>query len=113
MIEDKINDNEEEEEFNEINNIKIINDDLFKIYNNFESYTAKRKDYVLKNLIDEMEKFPEYPLRFLLERNQSFDYFFKNNKNIINNEKIYPKFIDYLKGAPYKNAFANYETNKS
>ena len=97
MIEDKINDNEEEEEFNEINNIKIINDDLFKIYNNFESYTAKRKDYVLKNLIDEMENYPDYPLRFLLERNQSFDYFFKNNKNIINNEKIYPKFIDYLK----------------
>ena len=44
-----------------------------------------------------MENYPDYPLRFLLERNQSFDYFFKNNKNIINNEKIYPKFIDYLK----------------
>ena len=94
-----IKEGEDDEEINDenISKMVIINEEFFKIYNNFESYIAKRKDYVLKNLIDEMDNFPDYPLKFLLERNQTFDYFLKNNKNIINNEKIYPRFIDYLK----------------
>ena len=46
---------------------------------------SNRKDYVLTNLIYEMENFPDYPILFLLERNQTFDYYYyKNNKNIIN-----------------------------
>ena len=58
---------------------------------------SNRKDYVLTKLIYEMENFPDYPILFLLERNQTFDYYYKNNKNIINNEKLYPKFLNYFK----------------
>ena len=85
------------EEDSEDSKIEILNENEFRIYNKYESQTLQRKNYVLLNLIDDIRDFPDYPLKYLLEKNQTYNTFFKNNKNFINDEKLFPEFINYLK----------------
>ena len=74
--------------------MEILSETQFKVYNQIESFTLNRKDYVLANLLSEMKKYPEYPLKILLEKNKTIDYFYENNTNFINDDKIFPKFLE-------------------
>ena len=71
---------------------------MYTIYNKFESIDFEGKNYVIKNLAKDFFEHYEIPLDILLLRNQSLDFFIKNNKNFLNvNDKIYNNFIDYFK----------------
>ena len=71
---------------------------MYTIYNKFESIDFEGKNYVIKNLAKDFFEHYEIPLDILLLRNQSLDFFIKNNKNFLNvNDKIYNNFIYYFK----------------
>jgi len=76
--------------------IEILNKEEFRIYNKIESFKLKRDKYVLLNLIDDIKEFPDYPIKYILEKNQTFNEFFENNKNFINDEELFPEFKEYF-----------------
>lgn len=97
LIEELIENESEDEEDYIISKIEILNDKQFKIFNKFESFILDRSNYVLENLIAEIRDFNDYPIECLLERNQTITSFFNNNKNIINDEELFPDFKKYFK----------------
>ena len=97
-----------------ISKFEILDKNEFRIYNKYESVTLKRENYALLNLIDEIREFPDYPIKYLIERNQTYDTFFLNNKNFINEQNLFPDFIKYLKNFMKSNVIkeALYSSNK-
>ena len=87
----------------------IINDDIypkiivkdsknneFLISNNFEKKIINGNDYCIKNLIKDITKNEDIPLDIILKRNESFDFFKKQKRNIIDDEYILNEFKDYF-----------------
>jgi hypothetical protein len=58
--------------------IEFLDGKDFKMYDNYESLILKRKDYVLSNLIEYIKEYPDYPIKYLLEKNQTCEAFFTN-----------------------------------
>ena len=80
-----------------ISKMEILNEKQFKVYNKFESFILDRSSYVLENLIEELKIYHDFPLQYLLERNQTINSFFENNINIINDKDLFPDFKKYFK----------------
>lgn len=70
----------------------------YEIFNEFESISFDGRNYILDNLIEDYQENCFIPLDILLLRNQSLDYFQKNNQNFLNlSDEIYNQFKIYFK----------------
>ena len=68
----------------------------FLISNNFEKKIINGKDYCIINLVKDITKNEDIPLDILLKRNESFDFFKKQKRNIIDDEYIFNEFKYYF-----------------
>lgn len=68
----------------------------FLISNNFEKKIINSNDYCIKNLIKDITKYEDIPLDILLKRNESFDFFKKQKRNIIDDDYILKEFKVYF-----------------
>ena len=76
--------------------IKLDNNTNVLIKNWVEQIEINPKDYMLNTLINDIQNYPQYPLRTLLFRNESFQKF-KKDGGFLKKLGLYEPFIKYLK----------------
>ena len=76
--------------------IQKLDDTNYIICNNFEQIKIKKEDYVISNLLDEINHNYLYPLKILLYRNESFQKW-KKDGGFLKELGLYEAFIDYFK----------------
>lgn len=72
-------------------------DNTYLIYNEYEKIEFNGENYIIENLKNDLNDHRLTPLKYILERNKSLNYFIETNKNFLDDEEIYPIFIDYFK----------------
>ena len=77
--------------------LELLSETEFKVYNSAEEIVCKINDYIVDNLKEDIKQHENYPLRYLLEKNQTINYFLETNKNLINDEKLFNDFKEYFK----------------
>ena len=87
---------EKDSNFN-YSNFELLSETEFKVYNSAEEFVCKINDYIIDNLKEDIKQHENYPLRYLLEKNQTINYFLETNKNLINDEKLFNDFKEYFK----------------
>ena len=94
---------EKDSNFN-YSNFELLSETEFKVYNSAEEFVCKINDYIIDNLKEDIKQHENYPLRYLLEKNQTINYFLETNKNLINDEKLFKDFKEYFKSFITSNA---------
>ena len=89
-----------------------INDYTYVIHNNYETIFFNEKNYIIENLIKDFNAHRLSPLNYILARNKSMDYFFKTNKNILDDEDIYKEFLIYFKNFIKSKCFEEFLSNE-
>ena len=94
---------EKDSNFN-CSNFELLSETEFKVYNSAEEFVCKINDYIIDNLKEDINQHEDYPLRYLLEKNQTINYFLETNKNLINDEQLFKDFKEYFKSFITSNA---------
>ena len=94
---------EKDSNFN-YSNFELLSETEFKVYNSAEEFVCKINDYIIDNLKEDINQHEDYPLRYLLEKNQTINYFLETNKNLINDEQLFKDFKEYFKSFITSNA---------
>ncbi len=76
--------------------IKLKDRNSIILHNDFEIKEIDINKYNINTLICDFSYYLNYPIKYLLKRNESMDYYFKKNKNYIEEIGLYDDFKQYL-----------------
>ena len=76
--------------------IKKENQNKIKLKNKFEERIINCYDYNIITLIDDFQRYINYPLEYILLSNESLNYFMKKNTNYIKEIGLYDEFKEYF-----------------
>ena len=78
--------------------VKKIKNGQYYITNGIENITVEEKNYNIEKLANDIYNYPYYPLKLLLYRNESIQYYYSKNKTFIEreNEELFLSFKNYF-----------------